>query len=268
MKLARASLIDGCDDFVLTLRSIHVAVTLGWQDVVSRYRRSSIGAFWITTHMGLMIAALSYVFGSVFSQKMDLFLPYLSIGLIVWGFVASSINDGCNAFTSSQGIILNVQMPFVTHVVRALWRNVIIFMHNFLIVPIVLFVSSRSITTDAAWFILGIFVVLVNLGWMMLVLAIFCSRYRDMGQIVQSLMQIVFYFTPIIWTVDQMSSRATVWILGVSPFFHFVSVVRSPLLGVSPSSSSWWYLAIMSLVGWFAALSMLGICRRKIAYWL
>jgi ABC-type polysaccharide/polyol phosphate export permease len=56
---------------------------------------------------------------------------------------------------------------------------------------------------------------------------------------VESLMQIVFYFTPIIWTVDQMSSRATVWILGVSPFFHFVSVVRSPLLGVSPSSSSW-----------------------------
>ena len=76
------------------LRKYHLIGTLGWQDVATRYRRSRVGAFWLTINIAVMIGALGLVFGTIFGQPMREFLPFLAVGLIVWNFISSSINEG------------------------------------------------------------------------------------------------------------------------------------------------------------------------------
>lgn len=63
---------------------------LGWQDVKQRYKRSKVGPFWLTISMGVMIATIGLVFGNIFSSPMPDFLPFLTLGLILWGFICGS----------------------------------------------------------------------------------------------------------------------------------------------------------------------------------
>ena len=78
---------EAATDVASTLRNYHLFATLGWQDVATRYRRSRVGAFWLTINMLVMISVIGVVFGSIFGLKLAEFLPGLAIGLIVWGLV-------------------------------------------------------------------------------------------------------------------------------------------------------------------------------------
>ena len=46
------------DDLVGGLRDWRFWTTVGWYDIKQRYRRTTLGPFWITISMGIMTGAL------------------------------------------------------------------------------------------------------------------------------------------------------------------------------------------------------------------
>ncbi|WP_148233678.1 ABC transporter permease [Aurantimonas manganoxydans] len=250
------------------LRRYDLAATFGWQDVAQSYRRSRVGAFWLTINMGVLIGALGLIFGTLFRAPMDVFLPYLCVGLIVWGFISSCINDGCSVFTNSGGIILQVKMPMFTHVMRVIWRNFITFLHNLIIYPLVFLVFGKVPTLTSFLAVFGLVIVVLNVAWIMLILATVCARFRDLTQIVQNIMQVAFYATPLMWFPTTLPTDVGHWLLTLNPFYHLVLIVRSPLLGEAPSLASWVVGLLLILVGWVVAIAFFGRFHRRIAYWL
>jgi ABC-type polysaccharide/polyol phosphate export permease len=267
-QMFKVELSEAWRDIHAALVNHHLTTTLGWQDVATRYRRSRVGAFWLTINMAVMIAALGFVFGTLFSQPMNEFLPYLAIGLIVWGFLSIAISEGCTGFVSAEGIILQVRMPLFTHVMRILWRNIIILGHNLLIVPALFLMFVKPVSPLALLAVPGFALLVLNAAWMMLVLAVVCARFRDMTQIVQNVMQVLFYLTPIIWSAALLPERAGTAILDFNPFFHLISIVRAPLLGEAPTSMNWVFSGVMMVFGWAAALLFFGHFRKRVPYWL
>ena len=242
--------------------------TLGWQDVATRYRRSRIGAFWLTINMAVLIAALGMVFGTLFQRPMANFLPYLSIGLILWGFLTSALNEGCTSFSKAEGTILQVRMPYSTHIARVVWRNLIIFAHNLLILPLVFLFFLKPVPITALLAIPGMLIIILNVTWIMLILSITCTRFRDLTQIIKSALQVFFYLTPIIWSPSLMPERAGTTLLQLNPFYHLLEVLRAPLLGNLPSITSWIVLIVMAIIGWAIALPFFGYYLKRVAYWL
>ena len=57
-------------------------------------------------------------------------------------------------------------------------------------------------------------------------------------------------------------------VLDFNPFFHFVEVVRAPLLGQAPALVSWLVVSGTTLGGWLLAFALLRRYRRRIAYWV
>ncbi|MGI4764388.1 MAG: ABC transporter permease, partial [Janthinobacterium lividum] len=98
-------------------------------------------------------------------------------------------------------------------------------------------------------------------------LALLCTRFRDMPQIVGNLLQLAFFVTPIMWHVEQLGPNA-IYIEVLNPFAAFLRVVSEPLLGHVPAPQTYLTvliaLAILSLVAWpcFARF------RARIVYWL
>lgn len=260
--------IEAVIDITSALKNYHLFMTLGWQDVATRYRRSRVGAFWLTINMIVMITVLGAVFGTLFRAPIDEFLPSLSIGIIVWGLMSGLVNEGCGSFISAQDTILQVRMPLFTHVLRILWRNIIITGHNLLIIPILFTVFSKSLSAIAFWSILGLFLLLINVCWMMLIFSIICTRFRDLIQIIQNAMQVLFYATPIIWSVEMLQQRFALVFLNLNPFYHLLSIVRDPLLGIEPSAISWIVAVFMAVFGWAFALVFFNRYRKRIPYWL
>jgi ABC-type polysaccharide/polyol phosphate export permease len=262
-------------DFVVALRDIgealrkyHLIGTLGWQDVATRYRRSRVGAFWLTINTVVMIGALGLVFGTLFGLPMREFLPYLAAGLVIWNFMAANINEGCTALSDASGIVLQVKMPLWVHIGRVMWKNLIILGHNILIVPLVFLIFWRPVSTVALLAIPGLALLILNLLWIMIIASVICARFRDIIQITTNAVQIVFYITPVIWSTDVMSHRIGSTVLYGNPFYSLMTIVRAPLVGDMPSMLNWIIACGMALIGWIAALWFYGNRLKRVPYWL
>lgn len=255
-------------DVLAALKRHHIFTSLGWQDVATRYRRSRVGAFWLTINILVMIATLGLVFGALFRMPMEEMLPYLAIGLIVWGYLSTLINEGCTGFIMAQETILQVRMPLFTHVMRVLWRNTIILGHNLMILPPLFLVFMKPLTPMALLALPGFMLIILNAAWIMLALAIACTRFRDLTQIAQNAVQVMFYVTPIIWSATLLPSHVGTTMLDFNPFYHLINIVRAPLLGHAPSTLNWAVSALMALIGWVVTLAFFGRYHKRIPYWL
>lgn len=245
-----------------------LAGTLGWQDIKQRYRRSKLGPFWLTISMGVLIGSLGLVFGGIFNAPMRDFLPFLAIGFMIWGYISSVINEGCGSFINSEAIIKQLPLPMFLHVMRVMWRNLIILAHNAVILPVVYIIFNKSLGWISLLSILGLAVITLTLGWLALLAGLLCARYRDLSQIIASVLQITFYITPIVWMPSQLSGNQALVFLDLNPVYHLIEVVRLPLLGFTPSAMNWIVSVGVSIFGWLVTILIYSKYKNRISYWL
>ena len=215
---------NALSDISAGMKRLPLVATLGWQDVRQRYRRSMLGPFWLTISMGVMIGTIGLVLDR-FSKHPPRNICRSSPSDLSWGFISTALTEGCTNFIQADAIIKQLPIPLIVHVLRPIWRNVIILAHNFAIFPIVLFVMDRPVT-ETIWLALpGFLLLLLNLTWLSTALGVVCARYRDIPQIIASLMQVVFYLTPIMWLPNLLPERAGMYMLTFNPFFHLIEIV-------------------------------------------
>ena len=266
--MRNGSIIIALSDIAIATRRYSLVGMLGWQDVRQRYRRSALGPFWLTISMGVMIATIGLVFGQIFNSPMAEFLPFLAAGMIFWSFISSVITEGCTSFIAAEGIIKQLPIPLFVHILRMIWRNLLILAHNIVIIPLVFVAVGKPVGWAAFISIPGLILVVFNLTWIALILGVLCARYRDLPQIVGSVLQILFYLTPIMWMPSLLPQRAGLYLLDLNPFNHLLEILRSPLLGQLPTIMNWEVSLGIAFIGWGMAIALYGRYKRRIAYWL
>jgi ABC-type polysaccharide/polyol phosphate export permease len=240
---------------------------MAMQDIKMRYRGSLLGPFWLTISMVIMIAAMGLIYARMFNMEISRYLPFLTVGLVVWSFVSTVITEGCQTFISAQNVITQVRMPFSVHAWRTVYRNLIVLAHNMVIVPLVLIIFAVPITWHAIFFVvLAMIILTINGLWVSILLGMISARYRDFAPIVTSFVQVIFFVTPIFWP----PAAVGVWMqaLPLNPLFAAIDVVRAPLLGSAPLAYSWTVLLIVTVVGCLGTFVMFVKYRPRIAYWI
>lgn len=263
---ARTSTRKALEDLGRAFGDPELWLTLGWQDIRQRYRRSKLGPFWLTISMGVMIGALGFVYSNLFGMEIRSYLPFLSAGLIIWSLVGAMVSEGCTTFIDARAILREVHLPLTSLALRTLWRALIIFGHNIVIYGVVAVVCK--VNPSPAMFLapIGLALAALNGLWIIMMLGLLCARFRDMPQMISSLLQLAFFVTPIIWAPAQHPALQAVSL--VNPMYHLVEVVRAPLLGQPPALSTWVYLAAMLVVGWAATFTLFKWTRWRVPYWL
>lgn len=239
---------------------------LAKNDVVRRYRRSRLGQFWLTISMAVMIFGMGAVYSTLFNQSMASYLPHLGTGLVLWGLISSTINESCNSFTENEGIMRQVALPRFTYLLRTIARNIVIFAHNLIILPVVYLICGTPLDWHLLLFVPGLILVLANLAWVGYFLAIVSTRFRDIPQIIASIIQVAFFLSPVMFKPSQL--RVDHPILILNPFASMLDVMREPLIGALPSLTSYLILIGLLIVGWLASLAFAGKYSARVVYWL
>ena len=265
-RTAMAALGIATADLKASIKAWRLWSLLGWIEIRQRYARSKLGPFWLTISMGVVIGAIALVFGTLFHQDMATYLPMLSTGMVTWTLLSTIITEGCNVYISSDKYIRQVRTPRLIYVLQAMWRNFIIFLHNFVIVLIVLgFYGIKSWETMPLFFP-GLIMLLLNAVWMAMVVGLFSARFRDLPQIVVAFMQVMYFITPIMFAASALKKHE--WLITYNPFAYLINLVRQPLLGEFPTMLTWDVVLGMTLVGWVFALTLTGRYYKRIPYWL
>ncbi len=224
-------------DLSVGLRRWRLALALAWLDIRNRYRGSVLGPFWLTLSTGLMLAGLGVLYSALMHEPLRSYLPFLAVSLIVWNLISQVVTDACSSLISAEGMIRQLPLPYTTHALRCVFRNVIIAAHNLPLIVIVLAISLVVPKPEAALALLGLAILGINAFAASLLLGMLCARFRDLGQIVASVMQLAFFMTPILWKPAALGPRA-VWLV-LDPFYAIMQVVRGPLLGSGAPPMIW-----------------------------
>ncbi len=241
---------------------------LGWQDIRHRYRRSLLGPFWITISTAVLIATIGLLFGSMLPVSMAVYIPYVAAGMVVWQFASSLLTDSCQAFMSAAPMIKQGGVPIFAYFQRIVWRNLMVLAHNIVIIPVAFLLTARSMDWLAWAALPGFLLLLVNLGWVALILAVLSTRYRDLPQTVTSVLPTLMFLTPIIWMPELMPQRLGAAVVTFNPIYRLLLLVRGPLLGELPSVTTYVVCILTAVVGWAMALALYARARNRIVYWL
>jgi ABC-type polysaccharide/polyol phosphate export permease len=259
LALALKDLRDG-------ISSIYVWPMLGWLEIKQRYRRSLLGPFWLTISTGVMVGGMGPLYGRLFGLDISTYFPYLAISFVVWLLIAGIINDACTAFISAEGFIKQMRQPLTVHILRMVWKNLIIFAHNAAIIVLVVMFFSSALDWHVLLMPVGVLFIAVNGIWVGIFLGLLCARFRDIPQIVSSLVQVAFFLTPIMWQPGMLGRNR--WAAAWNPFYHFLEVVRAPLVAHSTNWFSWAVVLGITVVGYSATFLLFARFRARIAYWV
>jgi lipopolysaccharide transport system permease protein len=247
----------------------NTAGMLAWQDIRQAYRRSAVGPFWLTIGMAVQIVTMGLVFGLIFKTEMSEYLPFLATSIILWGLISTTINEGCMAFISAEAIIKQLRVPHFQHVFRVVWRNVVTAGHNVIILPLVFLFFLVAPNWSLAAVLPGLIVLILNLTWVVWLLGMMSARYRDTPPIINSVVTIAFYVTPIMWYPKLIANDSLAHLLlGLNPLYHWVQVVRLPILGQWPTFENWGLALLSAGIGWAVTLLAYKKYKNMIAYWV
>lgn len=243
--------------------------TLAFSDIKLRYRGSALGPFWLTISTAVQIGAMAFLYADLFHTDIHTYLPYLAISIVLWNFLNTLISDGCTCFTTADSLIKGTRMPFAIHAARSVVRNTIVLGHNIVVVVAVFLImgvhetlySLAAFPAFALWLVDGFAISLL--------FGAFCARFRDVPQIIMSVMQIAFFVTPIMWYASILESHPRADLLiRFNPFFYILEIVRAPLLG-TPMPATVVYKALI-VSGVLILVTAFGFARTRgrVAYWV
>lgn len=239
---------------------------LALQDIRLRYRGSVLGPFWLTISTLMMVVAMGSIYAHLFHAETHSYLPYLSLGLIVWQLISSMITDGCQTFLGSDAVIQQVPIPFSIHAYRVVCRNFIVFAHNLVIVPLGLVIFRVPVDWHLIEAAAGCVVLAVNGVWVAMLLGIVCARFRDIAPIVASFLQAAFFLTPIMWPIEALGKYRP--LADFNPLFAAIDVIRAPLIGMPVAAYSWPVLLASTVAGGGLTFLFFARFRGRIAYWV
>jgi lipopolysaccharide transport system permease protein len=258
-RLAWRDVIDG-------FRLWRLAGTLGWLDIRLRYRGSMLGPLWLTLSTAVMVAALGILYAALFNMNLHDYLPFLALSQVLWGFISTLVADACMCFTQAEGVIRSIRMPFSLQALRTLWRNLLVLGHNIIVIVVVFAIFNEWPGWGGLLALPGLALWAVDAVAICLMLGSVCARFRDIGPIVGSVMQIAFFVTPIIWKSSQVGRHAS--ILPINPFYSLLEVVRRPLLSEPMSLTVWsaalGYSIVLCGLTWVVFMR----ARSRLAFWL
>jgi lipopolysaccharide transport system permease protein len=234
-------------------------------DIRSKYRRTLLGPWWITATNAFTAVIMGLIAGRFLGADMKSYLPHFMVSMTIWNFISSSLNESCYVIISAGGMIKAVEMPLLVHIMRMVHRNLIIFLHNMAIIPFIWLIYPWPIGFQTLLAPVGLLIIYIAVVAGSMVISMVCVRYRDVPPVMASVLQLLFFVSPIIWVPEHIKSGEL--FVALNPVAYLLAVTRDPIMGVSPHLMTW-----IGAVG-FVAVSTVAMAyiytryRSRVVFW-
>lgn len=248
-------------------RRIPVAWLMARLEIKHRYERSLLGPLWITLSQAIYILAIGCLFGTIFQQDIAKFLPFVACGLLVLGWVSSTLQESSTALIDKAHKIRDGDRYVLAHVAELQFRNLLVFGHHLSILVIVLIYFRVPVSLlDVFEALFGLGLILINLVGFSVIAAIATLRYRDVGPLIASILKILFIVTPVLWEPSLLGDKK--FLVDWNPVHHWINLVREPLTHSSAPFHSFLVTAATGVLSLLMAYTVFILTHRKLTRWL
>ena len=239
-----------------------------WIDTNLRYRSQALGAFWMVAGTFAFVLILGTLYSRILKSDSEIYYAHIATGFVLWTFIQQSLQQSSRLYKKSREMIQNGYVKYADYVLRMVGGQLINLCYNLLIVVGAMLLTPVVVT--AADFVLFLTVPLfffAVLGVCFL-LSVVGARYPDVGELMQTVMRLFFFITPIIWMTSMGKGAAIGAFIYLNPFYYLIEIIRGPLVyGIVPWLEIGVVAAAIPLIWLLAALTY---ARAKpfVALWI
>jgi ABC-type polysaccharide/polyol phosphate export permease len=241
-------------------------LTVGIEDVIGRYRRTTLGPLWIVLSQSAYIFGLYLVRGAISGSQTSQYLLYLAISIPAWNLLASSLTDGSNALMRSKGYIDSYPLPLPIYIIRTVVAGLVNFFHVLVVFFAIILISRTPHSLNYLMFFPGLVLIIIFCFGACLGLSCIGARFRDLNPAITSFVAFMFVFCPIFWIPTEAQKASLV--VRLDPFYYLLELLREPLMYPHITPSVWGIGCLISLSSLVFGAIVYKIMRPSVVYWL
>lgn len=241
---------------------------LAVESVKNQYRRTVIGPWWLTLQTAAYVFGLAILFGAIFHQPLDEFVPYVAGGFIGFTLLSGLTRQGADVFVNNASTLTSTRQPLSGLVFRAAMVELLQFGHTMVIVGVFVALGIVPVSLKLLLVVPAVLIILLNGVAVGFWLGPTVARFRDVGPFVTSILQVMMFFTPVFWRVDEIHPDSRSALLGWNPFAYLLALFRDPLLGDFPSALTWTGVAAVTAANLILAFWVFARTRSRLPYWV
>jgi lipopolysaccharide transport system permease protein len=204
-------------------------------EFIARFARSKLGGLWMIIHPLSQVAIYALILSNVLAARLPgidnkyAYALYLMAGILAWNLFAEIVGRCLNVFIENGNLMKKMRFPRIALPVIVVGSCLLNNLLLFVAVLLVFLVLGQPPSMEMFWLIpltLAVTALAIGLGLILGVLNVFV---RDIGQVVPIVLQIWFWFTPIVYSVNVIPDylKSTV---DLNPMYSIVSAYHSVLV--------------------------------------
>ena len=230
-------------------------ITMAHREIKSRFVGSTLGVIWVFMQPLVMIGVFWFVFSVGFRSKpmQDVpFVVWLTAGIAPWFFFSDMVLGATSAILHNANLVKKTLFhPHILPIVKLLSSS---FIHIIFLILLVILLIFQDIEVSLwnlqfLYYFVGLSMFVLGFSWLVSAINVFI---RDVSQIVNILIQLGFWATPIFWDIKIMPKDIQFFIK-LNPMFYIVQGYRDSFISFIP----FWYHPYQTIYFWVVTLFLL-----------
>jgi lipopolysaccharide transport system permease protein len=228
--------------FLKEIKAIYNWRELLWQmvarEVKARYKQSVLGYFWVILNPLAQMLVMSFAFSIILRipTNSSANIPYsifLFVALLPWTLFTNSLASSAGSLVNSSSLITKIYFPRTILVISTIIAKIIDFLFAISILVIYMFIYQIPVTWNILW-IIPIFLIqqIFTLG-LSLFFAAANLLYRDIQYLLNMILLLWLYATPIIYPADIIPDKFRIF-FQINPMAVIINAYRQVILAGGP----------------------------------
>ena len=237
-------------------------------DLISRFSRSKLGGLWAILNPLSQVLIYALILSNVLAAKLPgvdsqyAYAIYLMAGLLGWTLFNEIVGRCLNIFIEHGNLIKKMSFPRVTLPAIAVGSCLINNLFLFISMLGIFALLGHQFNVAMLWLIPLILIVVVFSLGIGLILGVMNVFLRDIGQVTPIILQMLFWFTPIVYPITIIPEAYRHW-LNLNPMYPIIDAYQQIL--VYGNSPQWGGVLIILAVGIILSIVGLFMFRRSSA---
>jgi len=232
--------------------------SLSKNDFKTKYAGSYLGIIWAFIQPIVTIVVYWFVFEfglKVASPKENTpFVLWFSIGLIPWFFFSEAIMNASNCFIEYsylvKKVVFKISILPIVKIISSIFVHLVFVCFIIILSSFYGFYPSKYFL-QLIYYIFCTFFIVLGISYITSSIILF---FKDLGQIINILLQIGMWMTPIMWSPSILPIRLQ-WVIKLNPMYYIVEGYRDTFI-----NNIWFFEKyFQTIYFWFIALSIFGL---------
>lgn len=200
------------------------------KEIKAKYKMTFFGSFWTFINPIIQMLVMGYIFSFFVPVKVDNYFVFIFSGLLIWNFVTSTILRAVTIIINERSLIQKSNFPKEVLVLSIVASNFIHLLISFgLFMVVVVFMGNFH----WQWLLLPLVMIplLMLTSGLSLFFAALNVKHRDISFIVQMMITIWFYLTPIIYSLELIPTQQVNWFI-FNPMVGIIDITRLFFMGL------------------------------------